>query len=141
MIIYESRAHCLSQIAFMEKASPGLKGIKCPIFKVLDFLSKTAPRICPIFRMVVEDNGEHCLSWTSFLKSFWITHYRWLNIKRMVFGDFPPKLCYDGSIHACIGMPNRDMCEISDHQGCLEKCGLLGQIIFRLTLPFLAYLW
>ena len=38
----------------MKKNSPGLEGIKCPIFKVFGFFSKIALRICPIFCMVVE---------------------------------------------------------------------------------------
>ena len=70
VIIDDNRAYCLSQTAFMKKVSPGLKGIKCTIFKVLDFSSKKALSICLILCMVVEGNGEDCLSQTSFLKRF-----------------------------------------------------------------------
>ena len=52
----------------MKKVCPRLMGIKYPIFNVLGFFSKTTLRICPIFYMVVEGNGEYCLRQTAFLK-------------------------------------------------------------------------
>ena len=49
MIIDDNRVYCLTWIAFTKKASPGLKGNKCTICKVLGFFSKTAPKDLPNF--------------------------------------------------------------------------------------------